>query len=174
MLRKGLLIAVCCLPLGVWANVPAGLQTVGKGEARYLGVIKVYDAELSVSAAANRATVLDAGVSRCLKLSYAVELTADKFTLAAKTVLQRQHDEAALSQIKSQLAQFHAAYTDVKVGDVYQMCYDATKQTTSLLLNDKVVTRVTSAAFATIYFGIWLAEKHPIAPTLREQLLTNL
>lgn len=41
-----------------------------------MGVIKVYDAELSVSPDATRANVLDASVSRCLKLDYAVELTA--------------------------------------------------------------------------------------------------
>ncbi|WGZ92509.1 MAG: chalcone isomerase family protein [Candidatus Thiothrix putei] len=174
MLRKSLLLALCCLPLTVAAAVPAGLQTAGKGEALYLGMIKVYDAELSVSPDASRATVLDAGVSRCLKLDYAVELTADKFTLAAETVLKRQHDAATLAQVQAQLDQLHAAYADVKVGDIYQMCYDAKAQTTSLLLNGKVMTRVKSAEFAEVYFGIWLAEKQPIAQKLREQLLTGL
>jgi len=174
MLRKSLLLALCCLPLSVWANIPAGLQTAGKGEALYLGVIKVYDAELSVSPDTSRATVLDAGVSRCLKLDYAVELTADKFTLAAETVLKRQHDAATLAKIQPQLDQLHTAYVDVKPGDIYQMCYDTKTQTTSLLLNGKVMTRVKSAEFAEVYFGIWLAEKQPIAQELREQLLKGL
>ena len=174
MLRKSLLLALCCLPLSVWANIPAGLQTVGKGEARYLGVIKVYDAELSVSPDTSRATVLDAAVSRCLKLDYAVELTADKFTLAAETVLKRQHDTATLATVQPQLDQLHAAYADVKQGDIYQMCYDAKTQTTSLLLNGKVMARVKSAAFAAVYFGIWLGEKQPIAQELRENLLKGL
>ncbi|UOG90887.1 MAG: chalcone isomerase family protein [Candidatus Thiothrix sulfatifontis] len=174
MLRKSLLLALCCLPLSVWANIPAGLQTAGKGEALYMGVIKVYDAELSVSPGATRANVLDASVSRCLKLDYAVELTADKFTLAAETVLKRQHDAATLAKIQPQLDQLHAAYVDVKPGDIYQMCYDTKTQATSLLLNGKAVTQVKSAAFAQVYFGIWLGEKQPIAQELREQLLTGL
>ncbi|OQX15092.1 MAG: hypothetical protein BWK73_07885 [Thiothrix lacustris] len=174
MLRKIVLLMLCCLPLSVWANVPAGLQTAGKGEALYMGVIKVYDAELSVSPEATRANVLDAAISRCLKLDYAVELTADKFTLAAETVLKRQHDAATLAKIQPQIEQLHAAYADVKPGDSYQMCYDAKTQSTSLLLNGKTMTQVKSADFAQVYFGIWLAEKQPIAQELREQLLTGL
>lgn len=173
-MRKFLSLALCCLPLNVWANIPTGLQTVGTGEARYLGVIKVYDAELAISPAASRATVLDADVSRCLKLDYTVDLTTDKFILAAETVLQRQHTAAILTQVQPQIEQLHQAYQDVKTGDVYQMCYDAKAQTTSLLLNGKAVTRVPSAAFAQVYFGIWLGEKQPIAQELREALLQGL
>lgn len=174
MLRQGLLLALCCLPLSVGANIPAGLQTVGKGEARYLGVIKVYEAELAVSPDASRATVLDADVSRCLTLDYAVELTADKFILAAETVLKRQHNAATLAKVQPQLDQLHAAYADVKASDVYQMCYDAKTQATRLLLNGKAITRVPSAEFARVYFGIWLGEKQPIAQELREALLQDL
>ena len=174
MWRKSLLLALCCLPLTVAAVIPADLQTAGKGEALYLGVIKVYDAELFVSPDASRTTVLDAEVSRCLTLDYAVELSADKFSLAAETVLKRQHDAATLASIQPQLDQLHAAYVDVKAGDVYQMCYDAKAQTTRLQLNGKAVTQVKSAAFAAVYFGIWLGEKQPIAQALRESLLKGL
>lgn len=173
-LRTILLAALLLTPGMGSANVPVGLKPVGQGEAFYLKVIKVYDAQLSVSSNASRDTVLDANVSRCLKLDYAVDLTADKFALAADTILKRQHDAATLQQLKPQLEQLHRAYQDVKPGDVYQMCYDAKQQTTTLLLNGKTLTKVKSAEFASAYFGIWLAEKQPIAQRLRSDLLRSL
>ncbi len=173
-LRNTLLAALLLMPITGFATIPAGLKSVGTGEAYYLKVIKVYDASLSVSNNASRDTVLDATVSRCLKLDYAVDLTADKFALAADTILKRQQDAATLQQLKPQLEQLHGAYQDVKAGDVYQMCYDAKQQATTLVLNGKALTTVKSAAFAEVYFGIWLGEKQPIAQALREQLLTGL
>jgi hypothetical protein len=151
-----LLTALWLTPLSVMANLPAGLKTVGQGDAFYLSVIKVYNASLSVSSNATRANVLDADVSRCLTLDYAVDLSADKFALAADTILKRQQNAATLQSIRPQLAQLHNAYQDVKAGDIYQLCYDAKQQTTHLLLNDKPLTSVKSAEFASVYFGIWL------------------
>lgn len=171
---KLLLAALWCVPLLAFASIPSGLQVVGKGEARYLGVIKVYDAELAVSESATRASVLNPEVSRCLKLHYAVDLTKDKFVLAADTVLKRQHAAETLAKVQAQVEQLHAAYADVKAGDVYQLCYDAQQQTTTLLLNAKTVVSVPSAEFAQVYFGIWLGEQRPIAQELREGLLQGL
>lgn len=171
---KPIMATILCAPLVAFANIPGGLKTVGQGEAFYLGVIKVYDAQLSVSANASRTTVLDASVSRCLKLDYAVELTADKFALAADTILKRQHDAATLARFQPQISQWHDAYQDVQPGDVYRMCYDASTQMTSLLLNGKAGTNVKSAEFASLYFGIWLGEKQPIAQSLRSNLLRGL
>lgn len=174
MLRKSVLPILCCLSLGAGANVPAGLQTIGKGEARYLGVIKVYDAELAVNPNASRAMVLDAGVSRCLTLEYSVDLSADKLILAAETVLKYQHDAKTLTAIQPQLEQLHTAYRDVQAGDVYRMCYDSKTRTTRLQLNGNTVANVPSAEFARVYFGIWLGNKQPIAQELREALLRGL
>lgn len=161
-------------PLTVLANIPESLKTAGRGEALYMGLIKVYDAELSVSANASRSNVLDATISRCLQLDYAVDLSADKFTLAANTVLKRQHDATTLARLNPQINQLHQAYQDVQPGDVYRMCYNAKTQTTRLLLNGKTMTEVKSAEFASLYFGIWLGKKQPIAQTLRDDLLKNL
>jgi hypothetical protein len=173
-LRNTLLAALLLIPITGLANVPAGLKPVGTGEAFYLKVIKVYDASLSVSSNASRDTVLDATVSRCLTLDYAVDLTADKFALAADTILKRQQNAATLQQLKPQLEQWHGAYQDVKLGDVYQMCYDAKQQASTLVLNAETLTTVKSAAFASVYFSIWLGEKQPIAQVLREELLEGL
>ena len=160
--------------LPAFANNPPSLKIAGQGKALYMRVIKVYDAELSVSDNAVRNNVLSAGVSRCLRLDYAVDLTADKFVLAAERVLQRQHDASTLAQIQPQLEQFHAAYQDVKKGDVYRMCYTAATQTTSLSLNGETLVQVNSDTFAKHYFGIWLGEKRPIAQRLRKDLLKRL
>ncbi len=174
VLQITLLGATLLMPLAALANIPEGLKPAGKGTAFYLKVIKVYDASLSVSNKAKRDTVLDATNSRCLKLAYVVDLTADKFALAADTILKRQQNAATLTQLKPQFEQLHNAYQDVKAGDVYQMCYDAPQQTTSLILNGKTLTQVKSADFASVYFGIWLGEKRPIAQELREDLLEGL
>ncbi|WMP17582.1 chalcone isomerase family protein [Thiothrix lacustris] len=174
-LTSSLLLTMLLLaPLSVMAKLPADLKTVGQGDAFYLSVIKVYNASLAVGNNATRTNVLEADVSRCLTLDYAVDLSADKFALAADTILKRQHDTATLQSINPQLAQLHNAYQDVKVGDIYQMCYDAKQQTTRLLLNDKPLTSVKSAEFANVYFGIWLGEKQPITQALRESLLKGL
>jgi len=45
-------------------------------------------------------------------------------------VLKRQHDAATLAKVQPQLDQLHAAYVDVKPGDIYQMCYDTKTQAT--------------------------------------------
>lgn len=160
--------------LPAFANNPPSLKIAGQGKALYMRFIKVYDAELAVSENAQRNNVLSAEVSRCLTLNYAVDLSADKFVLAAESVLQRQHDASTLAQIQPQLAQFHAAYQDVEKGDIYQMCYEAKTHVTSLSLNGVSLVQVSSDVFAKYYFGIWLGEKHPIAHRLRNDLLERL
>jgi hypothetical protein len=54
------------------------------------------------------------------------------------------------------------------------MCYDAKQQASTLVLNAETLTTVKSAAFASVYFSIWLGEKQPIAQVLREELLEGL
>lgn len=156
------------------ADVSTELKVVGQGEVHYMGVIKVYDAKLSVSNNATAANILAANVSRCLQLDYAVDLTADKFVLAANTILERQHDTAPLQRLKPQIDQLHNSYQPVKKGEQYQMCYDARTQTTSLQLNGQSLVSIKSPEFAELYFGIWLGETKPVSSTLRNNLLQNL
>lgn len=155
-------------------EMPNELTLVGTGAFHYMGLVKLYDAELLASKNAKRENLLSPDVSRCLKLDYAVDLTKDKFILAADTVLQRQHDAATLEAVRPQVDQLHAAYQDVKSGDHYTLCYDSQQQQTTLRLNGKKLIEVPNPEFARIYFGIWLGEQEPISQTLRELLLQNL
>lgn len=171
---RALLLSLLLTTGAASASVPAGLKVSGQGEVLYLGLIKVYDATLSVSNNANRANVLAADVSRCLKLDYVVELSADKFELAANTILERQHDAATLERFQPQISKLHGSYQAVSKGDHYQMCYDAHNQTTSLLLNGNNLVSIPSAEFAELYFGIWLGDTKPVSLALREDLLKGL
>ena len=169
-----LLAASCWYTSQAQAMTPTNLQLAGKGNGFYKGVIKVYQAELTVSPQASRQTVLSPDILRCLQLDYAVDLEADKFILAANTVLERQHSPATLQRVKPFIEQLHASYQDVRKGDRYRLCYNAVNQTTHLSLNNQTLVTLSSPEFAQVYFGIWLGEYQPLAQTLREELLRNL
>lgn len=157
------------------ASIPSGLQLSGEGEVRYMKLIKVYRAGLYVPPGVDRQRLLDAKVSRCLKLDYTVALSVDKISLAAKTVLTRQHGEQVFKQIRSDYDKLHRSYRDVSSGDTYTLCYDAASQSTSLFLNDQLQTRLLrSSRFAGLYMGMWLGRKLPISLALRDRLLAGL
>jgi hypothetical protein len=158
----------------VVAEIPESLILSGQGEVRYLGFIKVYDAFLYAPPGAAANDILSENCSRCLKLEYNVRLTVDNFIEAADKVLLRQHDRATLDLIRPQLEQLNNAYRDVEKDDRYLLCYDAANQFTELLLNGKRLAAIPSAAFASVYFGIWLGIEKPIDQTLRTQLLAGL
>ena len=173
-LRTTGLLSLWLLATTALADIPQGLKLAGQGDGLYKGLIKVYRAELTSSPQAKRATILNPEVSRCLKLQYAVDLSADKFILAANTVLQRQQDAQTLQHLQPQLEQLHSSYQNVKAGDVYRLCYNAANQTLLLQLNDKTLTRLQAPELASAYFGIWLSEHKPLAQRLQEDLLQHL
>lgn len=168
------LFGLCLLTTTALADIPQGLKLAGQGDGLYKGIIKVYRAELTSSPQAKRATILNPEVSRCLKLQYAVDLGADKFILAANTVLKRQQDAQTLQRLQPQLEQLHSSYQNVKAGDVYRLCYNAANQTLLLQLNDKTLTHLQAPELASAYFGIWLSEHKPLAQALQEDLLQHL
>lgn len=144
---------------------------IGKGEAKYMGFIKVYDAALYSPDTPKSEQLLGADISKCLKLSYKVSLSPEDFSKAADTVLSRQHLPAEIAQIEDELARLNAAYTKVQKGDSYTLCYDAATATTVLALNHKPRVSIVSKPFAELYFGIWLAETKPLDMKLRRDLL---
>ena len=150
----------------------SGLEKHGTGEFRYLGFIKVYEAELYVQTPAAAEEILDGKTSRCLKLQYSVALKADDFRKSAIKILSRQHSPETLERVKSEIERLHNAYREVGEGDSYSLCYDAENQTTTLSLNQQELVSIASPEFAEIYFGIWLGENEPLDEELRKQLLT--
>lgn len=146
------------------------LQVVGQGTARYL-FMDIYDAQLLAPETADAESILEQRSPFCLRLTYDVDMKRQYFITAAKKILDRQWGENYVQQtLAPELQQFHAAYRDVKGGDVYEMCY-ATDGQVSLSLNGKDLVNLNSPAFAQAYFGIWLSKNKPISEKLRSQLL---
>jgi hypothetical protein len=169
------LLAVTLLPGSASADSAdyAGLQVQGRGEARYLGMIKVYDAALYSPPGTPAERMLDPDISRCLDLKYAVSLKVDDFIRGADTVLARQYDEAELVPVRAEIDALHRSYRGVAKGDRYALCYDATTRETTLALNREELVRITSADFARVYFGIWLGPEAPLDEKLRDRLLAT-
>lgn len=125
------------LPSLVFALMPAGLEPKGSGTARYLGLIKVYDATLYASPEATVDNILGIEVSFCLQLRYAVDLSSESFIEAAETILARQHDPQTLRRVREGIELIHRSYRDVRSGDNYLLCYDDSVRQSSLVLSDE-------------------------------------
>jgi len=145
----------------------------GKGEVRYLKMIKVYDIGLYSPSILTAENILKPNVSKCLKLDYDVSLSVDKFRLATTEILKRQHSVEYLQTIKTPLDIFQNAYEPVKKGDSYTLCYNAKNQLMQLDLNDKKLVEVKSAELAQAYLGIWLSKNKPISVSLYRTFFPN-
>jgi len=146
------------------------MTLISKGEARYMGFIKVYEAHLYAFEKEDQARILSPEVSKCLKLNYEVGLKPKDFIAGANTVLDRQHPPEYLDLIKPHVDRLHSAYRAVDKGDFYLLCYDADSGLTTLSLNAEQLVSIDSGEFSTAYFGIWLSPDNPLSPALQKQL----
>lgn len=169
MIAALLLIAIL-VPTTVMA-IPGDMELVGTGKAKYLGIITVYDAALYVRNKEGLQDVLSPDTSRCLKLDYAVEVSAEDFIRAADTILRRQHDQDKLTRVEAEINKLHRSYSKVAKGDNYTLCYDSAAKATTLYRNNLPQVEIVSEEFAEVYFGIWLAAKDPLSDGLRNRLL---
>lgn len=171
------MISVVIITLYVSTSVClAGINNmtlVGKGEVRYLGLIKVYEATLYTQDSFGEDNILNSNTSKCLQLEYAVSLSVDDFIEGANTILSRQHSLERLDQFQPEIDLINNAYKSVKEGDKYVLCYDAGDRKTTLILNDQQLVSISSPDFSTIYFGIWLGPVEPIDEKLRDNLLAD-
>ncbi len=168
-----LLLLLVTVPF-IHADPADDLVVRGEGNVRYMGFIRVYDAELLAPAEAGLTDVLQARSSFCLRLTYSVDLTAENFITAAEEILARQYSQSELASYRPQIDQLHQAYRDVTKGDRYRLCYDADRQSTQLILNNEILVRVVSPEFAVLYAGIWLDAVQPLDAGLRKRLLATL
>lgn len=153
---------------------PETMKKVGTGQVKYLGFIKVYDAQLLIGSEVTAGSILDEDISKCLILKYAVDLTAADLAAGAEAVLKRQHPREVLDNVRVYIDNINSAYVNVGSGDSYALCYDKTLKTTTLILNGRQAASIVSADFARIYFGIWLGPEHVLDESLRQDLLSNL
>lgn len=145
----------------------------GQGEIKFLGFIKVYDAYLYASHTVTEQNFLAPEISKCLKIEYDVAFTKEDFIEGANTVLLQQHSKEKVESLQFEIEQLHNSYQPVSEGDTYTLCYDANSAKTTLSLNSKALTTITSEEFSTLYFGIWLGEHNPIDEALRDNLLST-
>lgn len=169
-MMAALLLMTILMPTTVMA-IPEDMELLGTGKAKYLGVITVYDAALYVRNKEGSEDILSADTSRCLKLDYAVEVSAEDFIRAADTILRRQHKKDKLTRVEDEINKLHRSYTKVAKGDNYTLCYDSAAKATILYRNSVPQVEIVSKEFAEVYFGIWLGAKDPLSDGLRDSLL---
>ena len=149
------------------------MQLRGHGNVYYLSFIKVYKASLLTKKGADTLNILDPGISKCLKLEYDVSLTSENFIEGANTVLERQYSAEQLVTLQQETEALHRAYQPVQKGDSYQLCYNSDSATTTLSLNGRDLVSISSKAFSSLYFGIWLSPDNPIDKKLQRNLLAG-
>ena len=164
-------LALLALPAASVGLVDS-MTLVAKGNARWMGFIKVYDAHLYVPEKIDQERILDTEVSKCLKLEYDVELKPEDLIKGANLVLERQHTQELLERIKPHIEELHRAYRAVDKGDSYTLCYDAEKMLTTLTLNTEQLVAIQSDEFSSAYFGIWLSPNQPLSASLQKQLVS--
>jgi hypothetical protein len=154
-----------------FATNTGNMHLLGQGKAYYLGFIKVYDAYFYSEQILPESDILNSGVSKCLRLEYAVDVGRKDFITAANKVLSRQFTPERLKTVEKELNALHDGYKDVKEGDSYSLCYRDADETTTLSLNGAEIVAIPSAEFAEIYFSIWLGSSNPLDKDLRNNLL---
>jgi hypothetical protein len=176
MQRNTLLFAVIIMSVLVLPAAAVGLvdsmTLVAKGNAHYMGFIKVYDAQLYVPEKVDHDRILSTEVSKCLKLNYDVGLKPKDLIKGANIVLERQHPQEDLERIRPYVDELHNAYRAVDKGDSYTLCYDAESELTTLSLNADELVAIQSDEFSSAYFGIWLSPHKPLSSALQKQLVT--
>lgn len=174
MRRISLYLTLLTVIVFVMPSTSVGLvdsmTLVAKGNARYMGFIKVYDAHLYVPQKLDHERILSTEVSKCLKLDYDVGLKPEDLIKGATVVLERQHPQEHLERIQPYVDQLHNAYRPVDKGDSYTLCYDAEKELTTLSLNAEPLVAIQSEEFSSAYFGIWLSPDQPLSRSLQKQL----
>ena len=136
-------------------------------------MIKVYDIGLYSPTSLNAKNVLNTNISKCLKIDYAIDLSVDKFRLATKKVLNRQHTPEYLQSIQQPLDALQSAYKPVKKGDTYHLCYNGKNKNIRLELNDTKLIEIQSSELAKAYLGIWLSKHKPISKPLYKTLFAR-
>ena len=163
------LLFLALIPSAAAGSVDS-MTLLAKGDARYMGFIKVYDAHLYAFEKQDQLRILSPEVSKCLKLNYDVGLKPKDFIAGASTVLTRQHSAEHLELIKPHVDALHSAYRAVDKGDTYLLCYDADSGLTTLSLNAEKLVAINSGEFSSAYFGIWLSPNNPLSPALQKKL----
>jgi hypothetical protein len=152
------------VPPEVGAALP-GARLQGSGRLRYFG-LHVYDARLWSGAAAVGGDW--AGVPFALELEYARSLDGAKIADRSLAEMRRQ-EEIAAPTAERWLAEMKRIFPDVRAGDRLTGV-QRPGQGARFHINGAAAGEVPDAAFARLFFGIWLSPRTS-EPALRTALL---
>lgn len=167
MQRRALLAALALSPLVCAAAAPelAGLVLRGQGRLRFFG-LHVYDIRLWSAAPVAAAGWAEQPLT--LEIEYARHLDGREIAKRSLKEMRRQ-GPIADAQAAAWLAEMEAAFPEVKQGDRISGRYEPGVGA-QFYLNGQLRRRIDDAAFARLFFGIWLSPQTS-EPALREQLL---
>jgi hypothetical protein len=145
----------------------AGLAPRGRARLRFLG-LQIYEIRLWSAAPVTAANWQ--GQPLTLEIEYARSLVGDEI---ARRSLQEMRRQAAISAAQADvwLAEMRAAFPDVKPGDRLSGSHEP-GEAARFFFNGQPRRRIADAAFARLFFGIWLSPQTS-DPGLREQLLSG-
>ncbi|MGQ3054456.1 MAG: chalcone isomerase family protein [Roseateles sp.] len=164
MQRRAALVTLALAPLAHGAPELNGLSQRGRARFRFFG-LHVYDIRLWSAAPVTAANWQAQPLT--LELEYARSLEGAEI---AKRSLQEMRRQAAITapQAEVWLAEMQAAFPDVKAGDRISGSFEP-GAAAQFFVNGQPRRRVADAAFARLFFGIWLSPQTS-EPGLREQL----
>lgn len=165
MQRRAVLAAFA---LGTLAQASAelnGLSLRGQGRMRFLG-LAIYDIRLWSAAPVSAERWDEQPLT--LEIEYARTLEGREI---AKRSLAEMRRQASISETQATawLAEMQAAFPDVKAGDRISGSWEP-GVAAQFFVNGQPRRRVADAAFAKLFFGIWLSPQTS-EPGLRQQLL---
>ena len=165
MQRRAVLAAIALCTLAHAAPELAGLTLRGQARFRFLG-LHVYDIRLWSAAPVTAASWQEQPLT--LEIEYARSLDGAEI---ARRSLKEMGRQASIGDAQAQawLADMQAAFPDVKAGDRISGSFEP-GMAVQFFINGQPRRRVADAAFARLFFGIWLSPQTS-EPGLREQLL---
>ena len=131
----------------------------------------VYAAAFYAPHQASPSQAVTAPLSQRLELYYFRGIDRDDVIEAAWTTLNRQHDAATLTPLRSELDALHAKFRDIRPGDRYALNFSKDSGLT-LERNGEIAFTSPDPQLARIYLGIWLAP-NGLSEQLRESLLAQ-
>jgi hypothetical protein len=167
--RRALLAATAATAVGAHAQVASpeltGLVQRGQARLRYFG-LHVYDIRLWSAAVVSAERWAELPLT--LEIEYARNLKGAEIAKRSLAEMRRQTDITD-AQAQAWLAEMQAAFPDVKAGDRISGSLEP-GAAAQFFLNGQPRRRIADAAFAKLFFGIWLSPQTS-EPAMREQLL---
>jgi len=171
-------VAVCVLhPLTTLARgapslaeLTSGWRNLGTHDFRYFG-LSIYQARLQAAAGfeAQRFAQHPLALGLTYARAFSGEAVAQRTVNEMRDLAQRSGQALSEAQAAQWLSQLRALFPDVEKGDRITGV-NLPERGTVLFLNDRHLGSIDGAAFAQLFFGIWLSPLSP-EPRMRQALI---